>query len=168
MAAFFVLVTPFFNFDKSKKISMAKINIPIKVNIPDNIEISLIRSDYHEFSNIFRVAFEIRLAVFSGFLGYFITLKAIDVTDIILIATLLSVITGSLIFWLNYQKKSIQHTVSDEPNEDILAGRTFHLAVNVKVGQQPKVENEPKMIIPGVRYDWYKNRFKTDSNTLRI
>ena len=53
---------------------MAKIDVPTTVTAPDEINIPLIRADYHAVSNIFRVAFEVFLACFSGFLGAALTM----------------------------------------------------------------------------------------------
>ena len=52
---------------------MATINVKATVSAPSEINIPLVRADYHAMSNIFRLFFEFFLAVFSGTLGIAMT-----------------------------------------------------------------------------------------------
>ena len=48
---------------------MAKIDVKATVSAPSEINIPLVRADYHATSNIFRVFFEVFLAISSATLG---------------------------------------------------------------------------------------------------
>ena len=49
---------------------MPRINVKANVVAPEEITINLVREDLHATSNIFRIAFEIFLALFGGLLGH--------------------------------------------------------------------------------------------------
>lgn len=53
---------------------MASINVNANISAPSEITIPLVRADYHETSNVFRVFFEIFMSLFSGLLGYILSL----------------------------------------------------------------------------------------------
>lgn len=54
---------------------MAKIDVKATVTAPAEVTIPLVRADHHETSNIFRVCFEVFMSLFSGLLGYVLSLK---------------------------------------------------------------------------------------------
>lgn len=54
---------------------MARLNIATKVVAPAEITIPLMRADQVFTSSVFRVCFEVFLALFSSFFGYFIGLS---------------------------------------------------------------------------------------------
>ena len=53
---------------------MATINVKATVSAPSEINISLVRADYHATSNVFRVFFEVFLACFSATFGAVLTM----------------------------------------------------------------------------------------------
>ena len=53
---------------------MAKIDIKATVSAPSEINIPLVRADYHATSNVFRVFFEVFLAVSSTTFGAILTM----------------------------------------------------------------------------------------------
>jgi len=54
---------------------MAKIDVKAIVTAPAEVTIPLVRADHHETSNVFRVCFEVFLSLFSGLLGYVLSLE---------------------------------------------------------------------------------------------
>ena len=56
---------------------MTRLNVRTNVTAPDEINIPLIRADFHQTSGIFRVCFEVALSLFSTLLGYVIQLQSI-------------------------------------------------------------------------------------------
>ena len=48
---------------------MTKFNVPTKVIVPEELEIQLVRADHAEVSNVFRIQFEVSLALASMFGG---------------------------------------------------------------------------------------------------
>ncbi|MBU2529050.1 hypothetical protein KKF70_06680 [bacterium] len=57
---------------------MAKINIKTTVTAPDEINVQLVRADYLEISNIFRLCFEICLALTATLIG--VVLSVLKIT----------------------------------------------------------------------------------------
>jgi len=57
---------------------MAKIDVQAIVTAPEKITIPLVRADYHSTSNVFRVAFEIFLALLCATIGHILSLKVIE------------------------------------------------------------------------------------------
>lgn len=57
---------------------MAKIDIKTIVTAPDEIEVPLVREDYLNTSNIFRIIFEIFLAVSCALFGVVLTLEKVS------------------------------------------------------------------------------------------
>lgn len=57
---------------------MARIDIRANVLAPSEINIPLVRADHHETSNVFRAFFEIFLSLFSGLLGYVLSLERVE------------------------------------------------------------------------------------------
>jgi hypothetical protein len=53
---------------------VAKINVDAIVTAPQQITVPLIRADHAETSNIFRLCFEVFLAIFASLLGYVLAL----------------------------------------------------------------------------------------------
>ena len=57
---------------------MAKIDVKATVTAPAEVTIPLVRADHHETSNIFRIFFEIFISLFSGLLGYVLSIETPD------------------------------------------------------------------------------------------
>jgi hypothetical protein len=57
---------------------MAEIKVPTRVTAPDEITIQLVRGDHITTSNVFRVCFEVSLALFSALLGTVLDEKEIQ------------------------------------------------------------------------------------------
>ena len=56
---------------------MAKLNVKATITAPDEIQIPLVRADQLHTSNIFRIIFEICLAVSASLLGIILTVTSI-------------------------------------------------------------------------------------------
>ena len=54
---------------------MARIDVKTTVTAPAEINIPLVRADYASTSNVFRAFFEIFLSLFSGLLGFVLSLQ---------------------------------------------------------------------------------------------
>jgi hypothetical protein len=88
---------------------MAKIDIQTNIEVPETINIRLVREDYLDTSNTFRIIFEVCIGLFFAFTGAMIELmsdgKTIPALDWFIFAVLLA---GSITFlWLsakNYKK----------------------------------------------------------------
>lgn len=85
---------------------MARIDIKTKISAPDEIEIPLVRADYKETSNIFRLFFEIFLSLFSAFIGVVCSID--KVTKLHYLLLFISFIFGLsfLILSIKYSGKS--------------------------------------------------------------
>ena len=87
---------------------MAKIDIETKITAPKIIEIPLVRADYASTSNIFRICFEVCLAIFSVLLGVVISKEGNDIESIywvFLSVTFVGIIVF-LILSCSFNKKS--------------------------------------------------------------
>ena len=58
---------------------MAKIDVKAVVTAPSEITIPLVRADHHQTSNVFRVAFEVFLALFGGLMGHVLSIDKPEV-----------------------------------------------------------------------------------------
>jgi hypothetical protein len=56
---------------------LAQIDIETRITAPTQITVPLVRADHHETANIFRVAFELFLAVTSALLGHVLALQEV-------------------------------------------------------------------------------------------
>ena len=57
---------------------MAQIDIETKVTAPTQITVPLVRADFHQTANVFRVSFELFLAVTSALLGHVLALQVVE------------------------------------------------------------------------------------------
>jgi hypothetical protein len=53
---------------------VAKINVDAVITAPEQVTVPLIRADHAETANIFRLSFEVFLAIFASLLGYVLAL----------------------------------------------------------------------------------------------
>lgn len=87
---------------------MAKIDINTNVQAPDEITINLVREDYLETSNTYRLFFEICLAVTGAIIGNLLSYNRLSDVPIINWIFLLLMISGSVAFIVmslkNYKK----------------------------------------------------------------
>jgi len=96
---------------------MANLNVSTTVTGPDNIEIALVRADYLETSNTFRICFEICLAIGGTVLGCIISLvndgKHVPILDWIFLGLMAA---GCIAFLIlaskNYTKAKSQVSVT--------------------------------------------------------
>ena len=80
---------------------MAEISdIKTIVTAPDQIDIALVRADYHGISNIFRIAFEFFLACFSATLGSVLTMPKPE--TIYFVVLLACALVAGAFGWLSY------------------------------------------------------------------
>jgi len=95
---------------------MAKIDIKTQVEGPDEIRINLVREDYLDTSNTFRIVFEICLAIGGTILGCIISLinenKTVPTLDWLFLAVMLIGCFAFLILSANSFKKAKSQTVS--------------------------------------------------------
>lgn len=97
---------------------MAKLNVKTEVEGPDEIRINLVREDYLETSNTYRIFFEICLAITGAILGNVISLVNDDKTVPTLNWIFLTVmISGCLAFLVltgkNYKKAKSQVSATE-------------------------------------------------------
>ncbi len=87
---------------------MARININTSVEAPEEITINLVREDYLETSNIFRLFFEICLALTCAIIGNLISYKMIDeippLNWLFLIVMILGCVACLIMAIKNYKK----------------------------------------------------------------
>lgn len=148
---------------------MTKISIPTKIDIPDIIEVRLVREDTLETSNIFRIMFEISLALFGGVFGFFLSSKDLTFIHYFLFFLLLF---SSIIFLLltnRYTNKSKIKELSSDSRPDIFPIRIAGFIANIRneniVAVKGILENHS---ISSQNTFWHNNTIKTEYSTLRI
>lgn len=87
---------------------MAKIEVKTNVIAPEQIDIPLVREDFSSVSDIFRICFEVFLALFSCLLGVILSSDKKTITPIYLISAgvclIFAIISLCLVFY--YRKKA--------------------------------------------------------------
>lgn len=148
---------------------MTKISIPTKIDIPDNIEVRLVREDILETSNIFRIFFEIFLALFGGVFGVFLTSPKFEFNHWFLFASLL-VLTGVFLFFTyRYNGKARVQEVSTETKLDNFPFKIMGLLANIRNEEIKKVTKIlTNLQIPNQNIKWHSNTIKTEYTTLKI
>jgi|WetSurMetagenome_2_1015567.scaffolds.fasta_scaffold00003_4 hypothetical protein len=148
---------------------MTKISIPTKIDIPDNIEVRLIREDTLETSNIFRIMFEITLALFGGVFGFFLTNKEFSFIHYFLFFLLLISCAVFLILTNRYLKKSKVKELSPDSRPDAFPIRISGFLANIRNENVEKVKGILEIhSIPIQNTFWHSNTIKTEYSTLRI
>lgn len=148
---------------------MAKINIPTKIDIPDVMEVRLVREDILETSNIFRVFFEIFLALFGGVFGVSLSSQKFDFIHWFLF-TFLLILTGVFLYLsYKYNNKAKVQEVSTDTKLDNFPFKVIGLLANIK---NEDIERVKKIIsdhpISDQNIYWHRNTRKTAYSTLRI
>ncbi len=92
---------------------MAKLNVKTEVEGPDEIKINLVREDYLETSNTFRIFFEICLAIAGAILGNVLSLvgenKTVPFLNLIFLLVMIAGCISFLIMTrINYKKAKSQ------------------------------------------------------------
>lgn len=148
---------------------MAKISIPTKIDIPDNIEVRLVREDILETSNIFRIFFEIFLALFGGVFGVFLSSQKFEFIHWFLFAFLF-VLTGVFLYFsYRYNSKAKVQEVSTDTKLDNFPFKVMGLLANVKNEEIEKVNQILRVQkIPNQNINWHSNTIKTAYSTLKI
>jgi len=148
---------------------MTKISIPTKIDIPDNIEVRLIREDTLETSNIFRIMFEISLALFGGVFGFFLSGTEFSFIHYFLFFLLLG---SSIVFLLltnRYIKKSKVRELSPDSRPESFPIRIKGFLANIRNDNIDKVkEILGNNSIPVQNIFWHRNKIKKEYSTLRI
>ena len=86
---------------------MAKISgIKTTVSAPAEINISLIRADYHETANVFRVFFEIFLSLFSATLGALLAMPQRPIIYFVVLVVCMLLGAVCLKFTYSYSRSS--------------------------------------------------------------
>ena len=85
---------------------MAQINVEANITAPATVTIPLVRADHHETSNIFRVCFEVFLSLFSGLLGYTLSLQSPEMIHYVSLSICGIAATVFLIITFVYERKS--------------------------------------------------------------
>lgn len=148
---------------------MATIDIPTKIDIPDYIEVRLVKEDTLEVSNIFRILFDIFLTFYGGIIG--IMFSNNEKTFIIWFLFFFLLIF-SLIFLclsLRYNKKSKVQELSSDSKLDSLPLKIKGFVANIKNEDIEQV----KSILTNIRvkpqnFSFNKNSIKISHSTLRI
>lgn len=148
---------------------MTKISIPTKIDIPDNIEVRLVREDILETSNIFRIFFEIFLALFGGVFGVFLTFQKFEFIHWFLFAFLF-VLSGVFLYLsYRYNSKAKVQEVSTDTKLDNFPFRIMGLLVNIRNENIEKVNQILSPLpIPNQNINWNSNTIKTAYSTLKI
>lgn len=85
---------------------MANLKIPTKVTGPDEIEVPLVRGDYHETSGLFRTCFEVFLSISSCILGVILTIEKTTMIYWCFFGVTIFSSIAFLILTVTYNKKS--------------------------------------------------------------
>lgn len=85
---------------------MAKIDVRAIVTAPAEVTVPLIRADYAETANIFRVFFEIFLSIFASLLGYVLALSCRTAIDWIFLLVTGSAAIAFAVISFNYSRKA--------------------------------------------------------------
>ena len=81
---------------------MAQINTKVNITAPDVINVDLIRADYASTSSIFRICFEIFLALFSVILGHFLSINRDTLLPIHWLSLAICGIATAAFLWLTF------------------------------------------------------------------
>lgn len=146
---------------------MTKINIPVKINIPESIEVRLVREDFLDTSNIFRILFEIFIALFAGISGAYITLKELSFIHWLLFSLLLILSGIFLYLWVKFYQKSKVHEIPSGSDTKLFPFKINGFLANIRL---TNIEEVQKILsaIPEINITWHNNKIKTEYRTLKI
>lgn len=148
---------------------MTKISIPTKIDIPDNIEVRLVKEETLETSNIFRILFEISLALFGGVFGFFLSSTEYAFLHFFLFALLLLSCVTFLILTNRYIKKSKVKELSPDTRPDSFPINIVGFLANIRNEDIEKVKKTLSTLgILQQNIFWHSNTIKTEYSTLRI
>jgi hypothetical protein len=95
---------------------MARINLPTQIEGPDEIKINLVREDYLDTSNTFRIFFEICLAIAAAIFGDIIALlnddKKVPIIDWLFLGLMIIGCIAFLILTATNLKKAKSQTIN--------------------------------------------------------
>jgi Ca2+/Na+ antiporter len=146
---------------------MAKVSIPTKIDIPDKIEIRLVREDHIETSGTYRIIFEVFLALTTALIGAYLTINNLEFIHYLLLFIAFASCITFFLLMVRYNRKS--RDIKTDSNLDTFPFKTSDLAVNIKLQDKENVSDILKNM--GLSIDsihWHTNRIKTDYTTLRI
>lgn len=148
---------------------MTKINIPTKLNIPDSIEVRLVREDILDTSNLFRILFEIFLAILAGLVGSYITLTQFSFIHWFLLTLLILLTALFLYFWIKFYKKSKVHKISTDSDSPKFPLKVNAFAANINLNDVSKVESIIlDLNVSPERIEWHFNKIKTKYKTFKV
>lgn len=145
-----------------------KINIPSTVELPESIQIKLVREDFFDVSNTYRILFEVTIAMFGAMFGALIALEKFEIIHWILFTILLLFSVVFLFLWLRYFKKSKEHQFSSKREISDFPFRFAGFLANIKLDQVQKVKDLLNDIgVVEEQLEWHDNKIKTKHKTLR-
>lgn len=147
-----------------------KVPIPSTVELPESIQIKLVREDMFDVSNIFRILFEVSITLFGAMFGAFVSSVNFEKVHWLLFFTLLAFSSVFLFLWVRYYRKAKQHNISSSKKE--ISEFPFRFAgfrTNISLDQVEAVSSLLNdILIDKEQIIWYENKTKTDFKTLRI
>jgi|LSQX01.2.fsa_nt_gb hypothetical protein len=146
-----------------------QVNIPSTVDLPESIQIKLVREDFFDVSNIFRVFFEVAIAFLGAMFGALVTMEKFELIHWLLFAILLISSIVFLVLWLHYYKKSKEHQFSPKREMSEFPFRFAGFLANINLEHVQKVKSLLNdMGISEEQLEWHNNKIKTKHKTLRI
>jgi len=94
---------------------MARINVKTTVTAPDEINVQLVRADYLGISNVFRICFEVFLAVTSSLIGVVLTVSPVTGLHKLFLAFVSVGTLGFLVMTVLFYCKARPCGSADEP-----------------------------------------------------
>ena len=148
---------------------MATIDIPTKIDIPDYIEVRLVKEDTLEVSNIFRILFDIFLTFLGGIIG---VIFSNNENKLIIWSLFFILLIFSLIFLclsLRYNKKSKVQKLSSDSKLDSLPLKIKGFVANIKNEDIEQVKSILTNIpLKPQNFSFNKNTIKVSHTTLII
>lgn len=146
---------------------MAKHGVKVLLDIPDEVSIEFIRKDYASISNVFRVAFEVALAVFSGLLGYWLTTGQMSRIDYVLILIMVAALLFTFGYFFYYQRLSGKHNIKSANSLGDIPLEVFKYKCNVPLSMKELTHH---FIKDTLKKDaiWKPNSIKREHITLSV
>lgn len=147
-----------------------KVPIPSTVELPESIQIKLVREDMFDVSNIFRILFEVSITLFGAMFGAYVSSVNFEKLHWLLFFILLVFSIVFLILWVRYYRKAKHHNLTSSKKE--ISEFPFRFAgfrTNISLDHVETVTSLLNDLnIDKEQIVWHENKVKTDYKTLRI